>query len=86
MIWREDGEIGWSDNLDAAAVRLRIEFLQLTRFDNRSECDLAVLIAVYYRSTAAWPHTAGCGAAAHFLSGYNGNEHCMTFSANTQTK
>jgi hypothetical protein len=27
---------------------------------------------VYYRSTAAWPHTAGCGAAAQFLSGYNG--------------
>jgi hypothetical protein len=27
---------------------------------------------VYYLSTAAWPHITGCGAAAHFLSGYDG--------------
>src|ERR1700682_1146779 len=67
------GEIGWSDNLDAAAVGLRIEFLQLARFDNWSGCDLCdAHKRVYYRSTAAWPHTSGCGAAAHFLSGYNG--------------
>src|SRR5882762_401661 len=68
-----DGEIGWSDNLDAAAVGLQIEFLQLARFDDGSWCDLCgAHKRVYYRSTAARPHTTGCGAAAHFLSGYNG--------------
>src|SRR6266478_2622155 len=53
-----DGEIGWSDNLDAAAVGLRIEFLQLARFDDGSWCDLCgAHKRVYYRSTAARPHT-----------------------------
>src|SRR5260370_41398420 len=68
-----DSEIGGGDDLDAAAVGLRVGFLQLARFDDRSECDVCgAHERVYYRSTAAWPHVTGCGTAVLSLSGYNG--------------
>src|SRR5947208_3287086 len=70
-----DGEIGGSDNLDAAAVGLRVGFLQLARFDNRSGSGCDVCGAherVYYRSTAAWPHRTGREMTAYFEHSYIG--------------
>ncbi len=55
-----DGEVRGGDDLDAAAVGLRVGFLQLARFDNGSGCGVCgAHKRVYYRSTAAWPHAAG---------------------------
>lgn len=68
-----DGEIGGGNDLDAAAVGLRVGFLQLARFDNGSGCGVCgAHKRVYYRSTAAWPHLTGCDTAVRFPSGYNG--------------
>jgi hypothetical protein len=70
---RVDGEIGGGNNLDVAAVGLRIGFLQLARFDDgsgRGVCGGHE--RVYYRSTAVRPHTNGWNRAAYFFSGYNG--------------
>src|SRR5260370_13463181 len=82
-----DGEIGGGNDLDAAAVGLRIGFLQLARFDDRSGCDVCgAHEREYYRSTAAWPHITGCGTAVLSLSGYNGMNTELHFRPDTQTK
>src|SRR5216683_2303598 len=70
---RVHGEISRSYNLDAAAVGLRVGFLQLARFDDGSGCDVCGgHERVYYRSTAAWPHRTGWEMTVRFKRSYNG--------------